>query len=138
MVPGFLRVVEDERDELDEWLFGFVSCDIGFARYPGARRSRPSTGQKREEVSFEDQAENEKNDDTADPQPHSAKAKSSATAAFVATILDIPTGSARCPTHRRRSFLTQEVFASTARQGISGGGKSLRIVPLRVKMASSL
>src|ERR1700680_2753855 len=89
--PGVLRVVEDERDELHQRLFGFVARGVRAAHGRGTRPSAAAT-EEREEILFEDKAEDQQDQGATDANVRAAQLKASATAAgLVATIFDVLT-----------------------------------------------
>src|SRR6185369_7991746 len=55
--PGLLVVVENERDELDEWALGVIAFRIGAASR--GRRTGAAATEKREEILLKDQTEDQ-------------------------------------------------------------------------------
>src|ERR1700757_3701342 len=101
--PGFLRIVEHERDKLHQRLFRFVAGGIRPVDSCGDRRSRAAS-QQGEKVLLEEEAQDEKDHYAAEADVHSAKAESSPASApvvFVSAILNVTACPARCPAHRR-------------------------------------
>jgi hypothetical protein len=93
-----LRVVESERYEFDEWPLGGVTSWIGLPdrRWAGVGATAAKQG---EEIRFEDKAEDQENDRAADADVQAAELESSASAAFIATVLDILALATGSPSH---------------------------------------
>src|SRR5271163_497256 len=94
-----------------------------------AGRARRSTApQQRKEILLEDQAENAKDNDPADSQPHATEA-ASPSSAFVSTILNILAFTAGCPSHR--DFSLQGSRQSRFRALGFGRRKTSKMLTLR-------
>jgi hypothetical protein len=100
--PGLLRVVEDERNKIDERFFGIVASGVRRTRrsLAGLNALTAST-QQCEEILMEDQAEDEKDQRAADADVNAAKSEATtpAAAGFIAAIFDVGTFSTVGPTH---------------------------------------
>ena len=97
LAPCVLRVIQDEGDKVDQRLFLLVAGRIGLAD----RRCRVSDGtvaDERQEVAFENDAQDEQDDHAAQSEVNSSGLKA-ATTAFVAPIFNVVAASARCPAH---------------------------------------
>ncbi len=91
--PGLLRVVEYKRNKLHRWLLAGVTLAIGLTEcLPG---SRPLIAEQGEEISLEHEAKHEEDEESANPEVHTADTAS----AFVSAILNIVASSAWSPTH---------------------------------------
>ena len=94
--PGVLRVVEHEGDELHEGLFGGVA---GRVRLADGRAGVACAAVKQgEDVCAKDDAQDQDDNRAADADVDSAELKA-ATAALVATILDVGAFTAGRPSH---------------------------------------
>src|SRR5882724_4876005 len=87
LAPGVLSVVQDERDEVDQGLFLRVAGGIGL-RHRAAARVHGAVPYQRQEITFENQAENKQDDDTAQTEMDASGAEA-ASATFVAAIFNV-------------------------------------------------
>jgi hypothetical protein len=96
--PSVLRVVKDERNELDERLFRRIPCRIRAAdrRRAGTRAAAAEQG---EEILLEDKAKDEQDDGATDADVHAAELESAATPGFVAAIFNVLAFVAGYPAH---------------------------------------
>src|ERR1700731_2215406 len=94
--PGLLSIIQHKRDKFHGWLFLGVAGAVGLGN-SGACAT--AAAQQREEIPFEDKAENQQDDHAADADMHPAKTEPAASAAIVPAIFNVPAGAAWCPTH---------------------------------------
>ena len=96
--PGVLRVVEDEGHKLHQRLLCLIASSVRSANLSGCTCAPYAN--KRQEISLKDQAKNQQDQKTTDPDMHSAEIKSAATTArLVSIVFNVAALSARCPSH---------------------------------------
>src|SRR4029077_11491657 len=102
--PGFLSVVQDKGNKLNQRSFGGIARRVRTIRGHGGAIAGRAASEQREEILLEDQAEHEQNQRAANSDVHAAELKSAATAArFVAAIFDVLAITTGCPAHRSLS-----------------------------------
>src|SRR6267154_2652809 len=86
--PCFLRVVERKGHERDQRALRSIARRIGLPdlRWSG---SCSTTAQQGEKIGFEDEAENQKNDGSADADVQAAELEASASTCLIAAIFDV-------------------------------------------------
>src|SRR5882672_10265889 len=92
--PGLLCVVEHERNNLHERFFALISRRIRLTCLH--RTSDSAATHQRKKVTFEDQAQDQQDQKTANPKVHTAEATASTFVSAVFKVIATPTW---CPTH---------------------------------------
>jgi len=113
LFPGFLGVIEDEGDELFKGLLTLVFRPVGPRNAGAGPRGDSAAAEHGKEVAFEQQAQNEQEDNSADADMHAAEGQSETTASsavvLVPPIFNVLTVAAWCPAHGC-SFLANVVL----------------------------
>jgi hypothetical protein len=79
---------------------GFFALISRRIRLAGLHRTSGSAAtNQREKVTFEDQAQHQQDQKTANPDVHTAEVEASAATAFVSAIFDVIATPSGCPTH---------------------------------------
>src|SRR4051812_15648780 len=90
LVPVFLRIVQDEGNEIDLGLFAGVARCIRLAHC-----CRRTTGEELKEVLVEEEAQQPDDNRSADPEMHAAQPETSAASAtLIAAIFKVAAGTA--------------------------------------------
>jgi hypothetical protein len=112
--PGFLRIVEHERDELYDWLLRGIASRVRLAdRRAGITSPAAKQGKK---ISPENETENQENKRAADADVHAAELEA-ATSAFIATVFDVLAFVTGRPFHKF-VLLTEEDLQASSSQAV--------------------